>query len=184
MFAAPDHKNMNVQVKVTWRTLQTIADSIMVHAQVSEKYINFALMYKTGHIFPVLPIKHLLNQYSEPTTPHSLSNIRVLLFPFVLQKATEHVYTKVLSMCHNSQQGFGGISFVIPQHQKGTLYTYLVHGKYSLRMTFYLRKLFLVHYHTLLVYIKSHLPCDQQYCTFCTLHHIMTNWQHCNFFTV
>ena len=172
---------MNIQVQVTWRTLQTIVDSIMVHAQVSDKYIHFALMYKTDHIFTVLQIKHLLNQYSEPTTPHSLSIIRVLLFPCVLQKAIVHVYKKVLNMCHNSQKGFGGISFVIPQHQKGTLYTYLVHGKYSIHMMLYLRKLFLVHYHTLRVCIKRHFPCDQQYCTFCTVHYSMTNWQHCNF---
>ena len=34
--AAPDHQEFNGQVEVTWRTLQTIAHSIMVHALVSE----------------------------------------------------------------------------------------------------------------------------------------------------
>ena len=47
-------------------------------------------MYTTYHIFPVLPIKHLVIQDSEPTTPHkmatgttsSFSKPRVLFFPF------------------------------------------------------------------------------------------------------
>ena len=43
---------MNVQVEVTWRTLRTIAHSIMVHDIVSEAYIHFVLLYRTDHIFP------------------------------------------------------------------------------------------------------------------------------------
>ena len=57
--AAPEHQEMNGQVEVTWRTLRTIAHSLMVHARVPENYIHFALMYTTDHIFPVLPIKVL-----------------------------------------------------------------------------------------------------------------------------
>ena len=59
--AAPEHQEMNGQVEVTWRTLRTIANSIMVNARVSEAYIHFALMYTTYHTFPVLPIKYLIN---------------------------------------------------------------------------------------------------------------------------
>ena len=81
---------------MTWQTLQTIAHSIMVHARVSDECINFALMYTTDHIFPVLPIKQLVNQDSEPKTPHklatstkpSVSNIRVLFCTCVVRKAT------------------------------------------------------------------------------------------------
>ena len=76
---------MNGQVEVTWKILQTIAHSIMVHAWVSDEYIHFAFMYTTDHLFPVIPIKHLVNQDGELTTPHkletgtkiSLSNLRV-----------------------------------------------------------------------------------------------------------
>ena len=76
---------MNDQVEVKWQTLRTISHSIMVNAQVSDKYIHFALMYTTDNISPILPIKHLVNQDGEPTTPHkletgtkfSLSNLRV-----------------------------------------------------------------------------------------------------------
>ena len=105
---------MNGQVEVTWRTLKTIANSIMVHRRVYDKYINFDLMYMTDHIFSVLPIKSLLNQYGEPTTPHkmetgtkhSVSNLHVLFFSCVSQKATAHVDTKSLNMCHQSQKGY------------------------------------------------------------------------------
>ena len=64
---------MNLQVEVTWRTLRTIAQSIMVNAQVSEEYLYFALMYTTDHIFPVTPIKHVMNKYGEPNMPQKLN---------------------------------------------------------------------------------------------------------------
>ena len=58
--AASDHQEMNGQAEVTWRTLRTIAHSTMVHALVSYEYMHFSLMYMTDHIFPVLPIKYLV----------------------------------------------------------------------------------------------------------------------------
>ena len=56
---APEHQEMNGQVKVTWRTFRTIAHSLIVYARVLEAYIHFSLMYTVDHIFPVLPIKDL-----------------------------------------------------------------------------------------------------------------------------
>ena len=102
----------------------------MVHARVPEVYVHFALMYMTDHIFPVLPIKDLINEDGDPTTPHklatgtkpSVSHLRVLFCPCVVQKATAHVETKTLNMRHQSQKGFHGISVGIPQHQKGYLF--------------------------------------------------------------
>ena len=93
---------MNGQVEMTWRMLQTIAHSLMVHDRVSEAYIRFALMYTIDHIFPVLPIKSLINEDSDPTTPYkiatgtkpSVSHLRVLFCPCVVWKATAHVGTK------------------------------------------------------------------------------------------
>ena len=70
--AALEHQEMNGQVEVTWRTLRTIAHSLMVHARVPEIYIHFSLMYTTDCIFPVLPIKDLINEYGDPTTPYKL----------------------------------------------------------------------------------------------------------------
>ena len=57
ILSATEHQEMNEQVKVIQRTLCTITHSLMVHAQVSEAYIHFVLMYIADHIFPVLPIK-------------------------------------------------------------------------------------------------------------------------------
>ena len=115
---------MNGQVEVIWQTLLTISHSIMVHAQVFDVYINLLFMYTTGHISSVLPIKHLVNQYGEPTTPHkletgtkpSVSNQHILFFMCVVRKATSHVGTKSLNMRHQSQKFFCGIFAGIPQH--------------------------------------------------------------------
>ena len=129
MLAAPEHQKINGQVEVTWRTLRTMAYSLMVLARVSEAYIHFALMYTTYHIFPVIPIKDLIKKFSNPTTPFklatgkkpSVSNLRVLFCPCVVRKATTHVNKKALNMRHQAQKGFLCIFVGIPQHQKGYL---------------------------------------------------------------
>ena len=108
---------MNGQVEVTRRTLRTVAHSLMVHARVPEVYVHFALMYTTDHIFPVLPIKYMINEDGDPTMPHklatgtktSVSHLRVLFCPCVVRKATTHVGTKALNMRHHSQKCFCGI---------------------------------------------------------------------------
>ena len=95
---------MNGQVEVTWRTLRTIAHSLMVHARVPEIYIRFALIYMIDHIFLVLPIKYLIYKDGDPTTLYklatgtkpSVSHLRVLFCPCVVRKATAHVETKTL----------------------------------------------------------------------------------------
>ena len=127
--AAPEHKEMSGQVEVTWRTLRTIAHALMVHAIVSEIYVHFSLIYTTDHIFSVLPIKDLINEDGDPTTPYklatgtkpSVSHLRVLFCPCGVRKATAHVETKTLNMRHQAQKGFFGIFVGIPQHQKGYL---------------------------------------------------------------
>ena len=105
---------MNGQVEVTWRMLRTVAHSFMVHARFPEVYVHFALMYTADHAFPVLPIKDLINEDSYPTTPHklvtgmkpSVSHLRVIFCPCVVQKATAHVETKTLNIRHQPQKGF------------------------------------------------------------------------------
>ena len=71
--AAPEHQEMNGKVEVTWRALRTVPHSLMVHARVPEVYVHFALMYTADHIFPVLPIKDLINKDGNPTMPHKLA---------------------------------------------------------------------------------------------------------------
>ena len=84
-------------------------------------------MYTTYHIFLVLTIKDFINKDGETTMPFkiatdtkpSTSNLRVLFCSCVAQKATAHVGTKALNMCHQVQKGFCGIFVGIPQHNKG-----------------------------------------------------------------
>ena len=108
--ADPEHQEMNGKVKVTWRMLRIIAHSLMVHAGVSEAYIQFALMYTIDHIFPVLPIKDLINEGNEITTPcklatvtkPSVSHLCMLFCQCVVRKATAHVNKKALNMHHQA----------------------------------------------------------------------------------
>ena len=72
--SAPDYQEMNGQVEVTWLTLRTIAHSIMVRTQVSDKYIHFTLMYMNDHILPGLPTRHLVTQ-DKKIIPHKLEKI-------------------------------------------------------------------------------------------------------------
>ena len=53
--------------------LRTTAHSLRVHVRVSESYIHFALMYMENYIFPILPIKYLINKGSKPNTPFKLA---------------------------------------------------------------------------------------------------------------
>ena len=127
----------------------------MVHARVPEIYINFALIYTTEHIFPVPPIKDLINEDGDPTTPYrlatgtkpSVSHLRVLFCPCVVRKATAHIETKTLNMRHQAQKGFRGIFMGIPQHQKGYL-VYIPSTRKVCRTMLCLTKVFLVHFHT------------------------------------
>ena len=72
------------------------------------KSITVSSTSPTCHIFPVLSIKHLINQDGEPSTPHelaivkktSVSNMHILFSLYVLQKANAHVDTNALNMCH------------------------------------------------------------------------------------
>ena len=132
---------------MTWRTLCTIAHSLMLHARFLELYIHFALIYTTDHIFLVLPIKDLINKEADPTTPFklatctkpSVSHLCVLFFPFFVQKATAHIDKKSKNMRHQAQKGFCGIFIVIPQNQKVYL-VYIPHTRkiiYSYNVVFY-----------------------------------------------
>ena len=75
MLAAPENKEINKQVKVTWRTLCTIAHSLMVHAQVLEDYIHITFMYLEDNIFLVILIKDFINIDSNQTIPFKLTTV-------------------------------------------------------------------------------------------------------------
>ena len=69
-------------------------------------------MYTTDHIFLVLPIKDLINEDGDPTTPHklatgtkpSVSHLHVLFGPCVVRKATAHIETKPLNMRYQAKK--------------------------------------------------------------------------------
>ena len=110
-------------------TLRTISHSLMVNVRILDAYIHFTLMYTEDNIYLVLPIKDLIIEDGDITTPfklaagmkHSVYHLRDLFFTCVVWKYTAHVGTKALNMRHQAQKGFRGIFVGIPQHQKGYL---------------------------------------------------------------
>ena len=68
----------------------------------------------------------MINKDGDPTTPQhiatgtkpSVSHLRVVFCLCVVRKATAHVETKTLNMCHQAQKGFCSIFVGIPDHQK------------------------------------------------------------------
>ena len=168
--AAPKHQEINGKVEVTWRTLHTVAHYLKVHARFPEVYIYVELMYTTYHIFPVLPIKYLINEDGDPTTPHklatgtkpSVSHLRVLFCPCFVCKATARVETKTLNTRHQAQKGFCGIFVGIPEHQKG----YLVYAPSTRKVIssydVVFGEMFLVRYHIRHDLIQKRWQCVQQ----------------------
>ena len=61
----------------------------MVHEGVSENYIHFGLMYMEDNILLVLPLKYLINEDGNTTTPFkittgkkpSIMHLHVLFYP-------------------------------------------------------------------------------------------------------
>ena len=98
---------------------------------VSEACICFALMYMTDHIFLVLPIKDMINEFGDLTTPFklatgtkpSVSHLRVLFFHMLYRG------TKALDMRHQAQKGFRGIFVGITQIKKDIFCMYRVQGR-------------------------------------------------------
>ena len=76
--------------------------------------------------FPVIPIKYLINEHGDETTPYklttgskpSVSHLCVLFCPSIVRKDTVHVEKRALNMRHQAQKGFRSIFLGIPQHQK------------------------------------------------------------------
>ena len=106
----------------------------MVHARVLEAHINFALMYTIDQIFPVLPIKDMINEDGGPTTlfklatgtKPSVSHLRMLFCPCVIHNATAHVGTKALNMRHQAKGVFAVPLLELHSIKKYILCTYQV----------------------------------------------------------
>ena len=93
-------------------------------------------MYTADNILPILPIKDLINEDGDTTTPfklatgtkNSVSHLRILFCPCVVQKTTAHVGKKALNMRHQAQKDFHNILVGITQHQKVYL-VYVTHTR-------------------------------------------------------
>ena len=96
--SALGHQEINRQAEVACRTLSIIAHSLMVHAQVSEDYIHFALMYTADHIFLVLSIKDLINKDNDLTTPFKLATGKNLQYRIYMFYCFHVLYEKLLHM--------------------------------------------------------------------------------------
>ena len=97
-----------------------------------EAYNYFSLIYTTDHIFPVLPIKDMINEDGDPTTSHKLAtgtkssvlHLHDLFCPCVVWKATSHVKTKALNMRHQTQKSFTVSSLVLHSIKKNIFSMY------------------------------------------------------------
>ena len=120
---------MNGQVELTWQTLQTIIHSFFgARTCIWLIYIFFTNVHDWSHISgstnKTLGKWVLWNNYAAQTVKWqkpSVSNLRVLFCPCVVQNSTAHIDWRALNMRHQSQKGFRGIFFGILQHQKGYL---------------------------------------------------------------
>ena len=94
-------------------------------------------MYMIDHIFPVIPIKDMINEEGETTTPFklstvtkpSLSHLCALFFPCVVWKDTAHVNKKALNMRHQAQKFFAVSLLEFHSIKKGILCKYQVQGR-------------------------------------------------------
>ena len=136
---------MNGQVKVIWRTFHTIAQSLIVHARVSESYIHFALMYTTDQIFPVLLIKYLMNEYGNLTTLLKLATDTHVILSI---RCTESYCTRWQKGVKYASQSAKGFSWYLRLNSTAskriTCVSTVVQGIYYLHMMLFLMKYFLV----------------------------------------
>ena len=95
--ADTEHQETNVQVEVTSRTLLTMTKSLMVHARFLEVYIHIALMYTTYQIFPVIPIKYLIEKTAIQPRRLNLQQVRNLQYHIYASYLIYVLYEKILN---------------------------------------------------------------------------------------
>ena len=95
---APEHQEMNRQVEETWRTLRTVAHSLMVNTRFSEAYIHFALIYTTDNIFLVIPKNDLINKDGKNTKPFKLATGTNLQYHIYVCYFVQVLYKNLLNM--------------------------------------------------------------------------------------
>ena len=98
---------------------------------------SFTFMYTADHIFPVLPIKYLINEDCDPITPYKIAtgkkpsvlHLRVLFCPCVVRKPTAHV-GKSHYICVTKHKSFFAVySLEFHNTKKDILCVYQVQGR-------------------------------------------------------
>ena len=179
LLAAPEHQEINGQVKVTRRTFHTITHSLIIHVRVSEAYIHFASIYTSYHIFPLLPIKDLINKDGDPTTPFKLATgtkssilyMRILFCPCFVRKDTAHVGSKTLIIRNQVQNVFRVILIIVKNNQKR--YPVYVPQKRKIKSLYNASfgDIFIVLWRTHQNHIKKQCLCDRKCRTYNMIHH-------------
>ena len=71
-FAAPHHQEMNSICEGTWRTLDTMARAMRIHARLGNNFFGHSCRY-AAHILNRLCPKGLLDENNNPTTPYYMA---------------------------------------------------------------------------------------------------------------
>ena len=73
--AAPKHQEQNGLVERHWGTIVKMANTLLIHARLSTKFLYYAIKY-AQYIHDVIPVKELYDANGMPTTPHYLATGR------------------------------------------------------------------------------------------------------------
>ena len=71
--AAPKHQEQNGLSERHWGTIMKLANTMLLHAQVSRKFFYYAAKY-AQFIHDVIPVKDLNDENCLPCTPYQLRN--------------------------------------------------------------------------------------------------------------
>ena len=126
--AAPKHQEQNGMVERHWGEVSKLANTMLIHARLSPKFIMYALNY-ASQIHDIMPIKNLLDSHGKPTTPYYLafnrhpkaSHFRVFGCPAVFKRYEVSKEGKRIQNKY-TQQGMRGIFVGLPEDSAGWLF--------------------------------------------------------------
>jgi transposase InsO family protein len=125
ILAAPKKQYQNHLAERTWQTISTMSRSLLVHARLPDTFMFNALVY-TCHIFNILPVKGLLDESGNVSTPYTLfhgekpriNHFRVFGCPVVARKwSTPHTTSS-----KQTERGIRGIFLGFDYNQKGYVF--------------------------------------------------------------
>ena len=111
-----------------WAEVSKLANSMLIHAQLSTKFIYYALKY-AEKVHDIMPIRNLIDKEGKPTTPHYLAfkrqpkvaHFKVFGCPAVFKRYEVSIDGKRTNNKY-TQQGMRGIFVGIPDDSAGWLF--------------------------------------------------------------